>query len=104
MPREARYQAALGKALARDPRTAREGVHALEEATRLDPASVQAFLDLALVYQSQGLALRARKAIETAHLLAPSDPTVNRLFAELSPPEDPDPGREGGLRGFLRRK
>ena len=103
-PRDARYHAALGRALSRDPRTARDGIHALEEATRLDPAGVQAFLDLALVYQSQGLGLRARKAIETAHLLAPSDPAIARLHAELNPPPDPDAGREGGLRGFLRRK
>jgi curved DNA-binding protein CbpA len=104
MPREARYHAALGRALARDPRTARESVHALEEATRLDPANIQAFVDLALAYQVQGLTLRARKAAETAQLLAPSDAAVKRLLGELLPPEDPDPGREGGLRGFLRRK
>ncbi len=104
MPREARNHAALGRVLARDPRTARESVNALEEATRLDPANPQSFVDLALAYQAQGLTLRARKAAETAHLLAPSDPTVNRLVAELMPPDDPEPGREGGLRGFLRRK
>jgi curved DNA-binding protein CbpA len=103
-PSEARYQAALGRVLARDPRTAREATHALEEATRLDPANAQAFLDLALVYQSQGLTLRARKAAETAHLLAPADPAIARLHAELSPAPDPGSGKEGGLRGFLRRK
>lgn len=104
MPREARYHAALGRALARDPRTARESVHALEEATRLDPANAQAFVDLALAYQAQGLSLRARKAVETAQLLAPSDATVSRLAAELLPPPPEDPPKEGGLRGFLRRK
>jgi molecular chaperone DnaJ len=103
-PREARYQAALGRILVKDKHSARDGVHALEEATRLDPANAQAFFDLALVYQAQGLSLRARKAVETAHMLAPGDANVARLHAELNPPPDPDAGREGGLRGFLRRK
>jgi len=102
-PSEARYHAAVGRALVREHRTAREGVQALEEATRLEPRNAQFFLDLALAFQAQGLTLRARKAAETARALAPSDPAIARLAAELSPSQDPDPG-EGGLRGFLRRK
>jgi curved DNA-binding protein CbpA len=103
-PGEARYHAALGRALVREHRTAREGVQALEEATRLDPRSVQAFFDLALAFQAQGLTLRARKAADAAHALAPSQPAVARLVAELSSGQDPDPGGAGGLRGLLRRK
>jgi len=103
-PGEARYHAALGRALVREPRTVREGVQALEEAIRIDPRSAQAFLDLALAFQAQGLTLRARKAAEAALVLAPADPTVARLVAELLPPPGSEPGGEGGLRGFLRRK
>src|SRR5262249_45649752 len=49
-PREARYQAALGRVLVKDKHSSRDGIHALEEAIRLDPANAQAFHDLALVY------------------------------------------------------
>ncbi len=102
-PGEARYHAALGRALVREPRTAREGVQALEEAIRIDPRNAQAFLDLALAFQAQGLTLRARKAADAAHALAPSEPAIARLVAELAAPQEPQPG-EAGLRGFLRRK
>jgi cytochrome c-type biogenesis protein CcmH/NrfG len=41
VPGEARYHLALGRARARDPRTAREAIEALETAARLAPNDPQ---------------------------------------------------------------
>jgi curved DNA-binding protein CbpA len=77
------YHAALGRALGRVPSFAREAVQALEKATQLDPRSAGAFADLAVVLARQGLRLRAQKAVEAALRLAPRDPRIRHLAAEL---------------------
>jgi curved DNA-binding protein CbpA len=77
------YHAALGRALGRVPSFAREAVQALEKATQLDPRSAAAFADLAVVLARQGLRLRAQKAVEAALRLAPRDPRIKHLAAEL---------------------
>ncbi|HXK12188.1 MAG TPA: DnaJ domain-containing protein [Vicinamibacteria bacterium] len=82
-PGEAAYHAALGRALLRVGSAAREAVQALERATQLAPRNVQAFADLAVVLARQGMRLRAQKALETALHLAPRDPKLARLAAEL---------------------
>ena len=82
-PREAAYHLALGRALGRDPRHAREAVQALETASRLRPSDPAAHAELAAVLARQGLRLRAQKALETAQRLAPGDQRLQRLAAEL---------------------
>ena len=82
-PAEAAYHAGLGRVLARFPQLAREAVQALERATQLAPTSAAAFADLASVLARQGLRLRAQKALETAQRLAPRDPRIARVAAEL---------------------
>ena len=82
-PGEAAYHAALGHALLRVGGAARDAVQALERATQLAPRSAQAFADLATVLARQGLRLRAQKAMEAALRLAPRDPRIVRLAAEL---------------------
>ena len=82
-PDEAAYHAGLGRALLHVGGAAREAVQALERATQLAPRSAQAFADLATVLARQGLRLRAQKAMETAVHLAPRDPRIARLAAEL---------------------
>jgi curved DNA-binding protein CbpA len=62
---------------------AREAVQALERATQLAPRNARAFADLAVVLARQGMRLRAQKAVETALHLAPRDPKIARLAAEL---------------------
>jgi tetratricopeptide (TPR) repeat protein len=105
MPAEARYHAALGRLLVRHPKTAREGVVSLEEAARLAPRDAHIQADLAIVLEGQGLHIRARKAAETARSLAPDDPQVAKVAAQLGIGGGDDaPPEPGGLRGFLRRK
>jgi Flp pilus assembly protein TadD len=74
---------ALGRALGRDPRLAREAIQELECATRLRPRDAAAHAELAAVLARQGLRLRAQKALETAQRLAPGDQRIQRLAAEL---------------------
>jgi len=82
-PDEVAYHVALGRALARTPQTSREAVQVLERATQLAPTNAAAFADLAAVLARQGLRLRAQKALEAAQRLAPRDPRVARVAAEL---------------------
>lgn len=82
-PDKAAYHAGLGRALSRVPQFAREAVQSLERATQLAPHSAAAFADLAAVLARQGLRLRAQKAMEAALRLAPRDPRIVRLAAEL---------------------
>jgi len=85
-PGHAEYHAALGRALGRRPQSAREAIQCLEKATQLAPSNGGYFADLALLFHNQGLRLRAQKALETAQRLAPRDPRVTRLAAELGSP------------------
>ncbi len=82
-PGVAEYHAALGRALGRNPQTAREAIQCLEKASHLEPSNGGHFADLAMLFHSQGLRLRAQKALETAQRLAPRDPRVVRLRAEI---------------------
>jgi len=102
-PGKAEYRIWLGRALVREPRTAREGILILEEATRADPSNAAVFFDLAQALKAQGLTLRARKAIEAAAALSPGDAAIAQLAAELRPTE-PEAPKEGGLGGLFRRK
>lgn len=82
-PNEARYQHALGRALAKNRASAREAIQALEKAIQLQPREAVYHADLAALLQSQGLIVRAKKAAETALRLAPRDPRIRRLAGEL---------------------
>ncbi|MFN8093653.1 MAG: DnaJ domain-containing protein [Vicinamibacteria bacterium] len=82
-PDEAAYVAALGRALALAPQTSREAVQVLERAAQMAPNNAAALADLASALARQGLRLRAQKALEAARRLAPRDPRVARVAAEL---------------------
>jgi tetratricopeptide (TPR) repeat protein len=101
-PEEPAYQAALGKALARNPHWAREGMTAIEKAIHLAPRVAAYQSDLAELLLAHGLKLRARKAAEAALRLAPADERAQRVLDELGPPDSEPP--PAGLRGLLRRK
>jgi curved DNA-binding protein CbpA len=103
VPGEARYHASLGRALARNPQWVREAIQEIERATQLAPGSAAYHAELAGLLHAQGLKIRARKSAEAAVRIAPNDPEVARIAAEvgLGEPHAPD---SGGLRGLLRRK
>jgi len=104
-PQEARYQAALGSALANNPHWIREAIEAVEAAIQLEPKRPAYHVQLARLLHGQGLRLRARKAAEAALRLAPDDPDVARMAAEVGAGPGPEePPAPGGLRGLLRRK
>src|SRR5437762_6078654 len=65
-PGDARFQAALGKTLARNPHWVHEGLQAVEKAVQLAPKVPAYQVDLAELLLAQGLKLRARKAAEAA--------------------------------------
>jgi curved DNA-binding protein CbpA len=98
------YQAALGKALARNPHWAREGMQALEKAIQLAPRVASHQTDLAELLLAQGLKLRARKVAEAALHLDPRDERARRVLDDVGPPDAEPPPAGGGLRGFLKRK
>src|SRR5438093_5956924 len=105
-PGDARYHAALGVALAKNPHWVREAIQSVEKATQLDPKNAAYQVELAEMLLGQGLKLRARHPAEVAARLAPHDPRVQKLAAEvgLGGPEEPPRPEGGGRRGLLRRK
>jgi curved DNA-binding protein CbpA len=103
-PNEARYHAALGRALAKSPSSAREAVQSFEAAVRLSPRSGPLQAELASVLVRQGLKVRARKYAEEALRLAPQDPSVVRVAAECGLAEAAPATGVSGLKDLFRRK
>ena len=104
-PGDARYHAALGQALAKNPNWVREGIQQLEQAIQLQPTKALYHAQVADLLLGQGLPLRARRAAESALRLDPKEATAQRVL-EATGPDDPGPGDGGGggLRGLLRRR
>src|SRR5262245_58518661 len=103
-PEDARFQAALGRTLARNPHWVHEGLQAIEKAVQLAPRVPTYQVDLAELLLGQGLKLRARKAAEAALHLAPTDERALRVLEQVGPSEPEAPPPAGGLRNLLRRK
>lgn len=102
-PQEARYHAALGRALARNPHWVREGIQALEKAVQLAPRQAGYHAELSELLAGQGLRIRARKAAEAALRLDPQNAIALRVMDAVG--EDEPPASDGGgIRGLLRRK
>jgi curved DNA-binding protein CbpA len=101
-PDQPAFQAALGKALARNPHWVHEGMQAIEKAIQLAPRVGAYQSDLAELLLAQGLKLRARKIAEAALRLSPGDERAQRVLVEVDS-SDPEPP-SAGLRGLLRRK
>jgi curved DNA-binding protein CbpA len=82
-PQEPQYHVALGRAMGRFKQLSRKGVEVLEKASQAFPQNAAVWYELAVLYQGQGLKLRAQKAAESAQRLAPRDARISRLAAEL---------------------
>ena len=104
-PQEARYLAALGRALARNPHWVREGIQTLEKAVQLMPRNAGYHAELAELLAAQGLRIRARKAAEAALRLDANHAVARRVMDAVGSDEPPpDQGAGGGILGILRRK
>jgi curved DNA-binding protein CbpA len=102
-PDQPQFQAALGRALSKNPHWVREGMQAIERAVQLAPRVASHQADLAELLLAQGLKLRARKAAETALRLDPAEERARRVLDETGPP-DAEPPAAGGLGGLFKRK
>jgi len=103
-PQEARYQAALGRALARNPHWVREGIQTLEKAVQLAPRQAAYHAELAELLASQGLRIRARKAAEAALRLDAGHAMARKVLDSVADDVPPRSDGGGGIRGLLRRK
>jgi curved DNA-binding protein CbpA len=103
VPEDARYHAALGRALARNPHWVREGVQSLERAVQLAPRHAAYHAELAELLAAQGLRIRARKTAEAALRIDRHQAVAVKVLAALGA-DDPPPPPAGGIKGLLRRK
>lgn len=102
-PQEARYHAALGRTLGRNPNWVREGIQSLETAAQLAPRQASHHAEIAELLAGQGLRLRARRAAEAALRLDPRQETALAVLQAVGGDDAPPPS-EGGIKGLLRRK
>ena len=102
-PQEARYHAALGRALAKNPHWVREGIQTLEKAVQLAPRQAGYHAELSELLAGQGLRIRARKAADAALRLDPQNAIALRVL-EAAGEDEPPASDGGGIRGLLRRK
>lgn len=79
---KAEYRVALARALARDPKRVRDAIAELEKAIQLSPQKAEFHADLAALYLSQGLKLRARRAAEAGLKVAPQDPRLLKVVQQ----------------------
>lgn len=93
--KNARAHAMLSLSLAKNPNWVRDALNHMETASRLEPKNVSYLVELALLLQSQGLKLRAKRALENAIAIKPDHPDVQRALKEipLAPPEPETPVR-----------
>ena len=91
----AKAHAMLSLALAKNPNWIRDALQHMETASKLDPRNVSYLVELALLLQSQGLKLRAKRALEGASALNPDHPDVARGMKEIQtgPAEGEAPSR-----------
>ncbi len=105
--KSARAHAMLSLALAKNPNWVRDALHHMETASKLEPKNVAYLSELALLLQSQGLKLRAKRAIESALAINPDHPDVARALKEIpigpAEPETPAKGTGETPRGLFDR-
>lgn len=103
----ARAHAMLAMAMAKNPNWVRDAMHHMETATKIEPKNVSYLVEYALLLHSQGLKLRAKRALEGAIALKPDHPDVARALKEipLAPeaPEAPRPSTGETPRGLFDR-
>jgi curved DNA-binding protein CbpA len=103
----AKAHAVLAMAMAKNPNWVRDAMKHMESASRLEPKNVSYLAELALLLQSQGLKLRAKKTLERAIAIKEDHPDVIRAMAEIpiapAEPESPAEGTAETSRGLFDR-
>jgi curved DNA-binding protein CbpA len=89
VPGEARYHAALGRALARQAGAMREAIQSFERAISLQPRTATFHAELGALFLKQGLRLRAQKAAEAALRIDPKEPLARRVADAASDSRNP---------------
>lgn len=109
--KNARAHAMLSLALAKNPNWVRDALQHMETASRLEPKNVSYLVECALLLHSQGLKLRAKRALDNAIALNPEHPDVARALKEIpmaTEPSEPQPRTTGetpkGLFDRLRKR
>jgi Tfp pilus assembly protein PilF len=98
--------AMLAMALAKNPNWVRDALQHMETALKLQPKNVSYHVEYALLLHSQGLKLRARRALDNAVALNPGHPEVARAMGEITgtdSTEAPDQKTGETGRGLLNR-
>ena len=75
--------AMLAMAMAKNPNWVRDAMHHMETASKIEPRNVSYLVEYALLLHSQGLKLRAKRALEGAIALKPDHPDVARALKEI---------------------
>lgn len=105
--KNARAHAMLSMALAKNPNWIRDALNHMETASRLEPRNVSYLAELALLLHSQGLKLRAKRALESAIAIKPDHPDVQRALKEIpaapAEPEAPSRNTAETARGLFDR-
>jgi curved DNA-binding protein CbpA len=105
--KSARAHAMLSLALAKNPNWVRDALSHMETAAKLEPKNASYHAELALLLNSQGLKLRARRAMETAVGINPDHPDVARALKEIplasGDPEPPPRSTGETARGIFDR-
>jgi curved DNA-binding protein CbpA len=105
--KNARAHAMLSMALAKNPNWIRDALNHMETASRLEPKNVSYLVELAMLLHSQGLKLRARRALDNAIAINPEHPDVQRALKEIpvipNEPETPSRNTAETARGLFDR-
>jgi len=103
----ARAHATLALAMAKNPNWVRDAMNHMETASKIEPKNVSYLVEYALLLHSQGLKLRAKRALESAMALKPDHPDVARALKEIpigaEGPETPRPTTAETPRGIFDR-
>jgi tetratricopeptide (TPR) repeat protein len=91
--KNARAHAMLALSMAKNPNWIRDALSHMETASKLEPRNVTYLVECALLLHSQGLKLRAKRALDSAIAINPEHPDVARALKEIpttaSEPEAP---------------
>lgn len=103
----AKAHAMLSMAMAKNPNWVRDAMNHMETASKIEPKNVSYLVEYALLLHSQGLKLRAKRALEGAIALNPDHPDVARALKEIplaaEGPETPRPTTAETPRGIFDR-